>query len=168
MSTEDFALIQYIDPDQLKKDIAFALTDLDNAMTQHSALYVHYGTLAVRARAQADRWKSTFEILESRLDSQYRTTLKEENPKTTEPQIRAAVVADPKWRAAASRVAEAEAQFRLAQHAERAFEHRKDMLLQISRGQLKEREGQLRMVHNQEGASARERFLKAAGTGPAA
>lgn len=158
MSTDDAALTIYIDVDQLKRDLAIELTDLNTAMQRHASLYVHYASIAVRARSQADRWKSALEVLESQLDSQYRSALKEENPKTTETQIRSAVVNDTRWKAASARLIDAQMQFRLAESAERSFEHRKDMLLQIARNQAKEMDGPLRVVTN---LDARQRLLEA-------
>lgn len=160
--TADVALTEFIDPKQVKEDMDIDLADLSSAMQRHSSMYVYYAGIAVRARAQSDRWKSAFEILESQLDSQHRATLKEENAKTTEAQIRAAVVNDPKWRAAQTRLLAAQTQWRLAETVERGFEHRKDMLLQIARGQLREADGPLRVIQNAAAAEGKDRFLAAA------
>ena len=160
--SDDALLTTYVDPEQVKEDLHFDLTDLDGAMQKHASMFIHYAQIAVRARSQYDRWKSALEVLESQLDNHYRTTLKEENPKTTEPQIRSAVVNDPRWKVASARVIEAKTQHNLAESVERAFEHRKDMLLQIARNVAKENEGRLRVAHNAAAASGRERFLAAA------
>ena len=130
--SDDALLQNYIDPSQLRQDLQFDLTDLDESMSRHAGLFLHYSQAAVNARAQHDRFVAAFEILESQLDNSYRTTLKGENPKTTEPQIRAAIVEDPRWKAAQGRVIKAKTIWKLAEAAERAFEHRKDMLLQIA------------------------------------
>lgn len=156
--SEDIAVNNLIDTEELKRDLHIEVADLNSDMQRHSAMYIHYACIAVRARAQADRWKTALEVLESQLDNHYRAVLKEENPKTTEPMIRAAVVNDPKWKAASNRLIEAQSQFRIAEAAERAFEHRKDMLGHIARNQLKEADGQLRVVQNQDN---RARILEA-------
>ncbi len=160
--SDDALLQNYIDPSQLRQDLQFDLTDLDESMSRHAGLFLHYSQAAVNARAQHDRFVAAFEILESQLDNSYRTTLKGENPKTTEPQIRAAIVEDPRWKAAQGRVIKAKTIWKLAETAERAFEHRKDMLLQIARGNQRESEGQLRVMKNQAAVNQRERFLNAA------
>lgn len=160
--SDDALLQNYIDPSQLRQDLRFELTDLSESMSRHAGLFIHYAQAAVNARAQHDRFAAAFEILESQLDNSYRTTLKGENPKTTEPQIRAAIVEDPRWKAAQGRVIKAKTIWKLAEAAERAFEHRKDMMLQIARGIQRESEGPLRVVNNQAAANNRERFLNAA------
>lgn len=146
--TPEAALTNYVNPDQLKADIAIDLTRLTDNMQQHASLYVHYAQAAVRARRQFERLKTVLEVIEAQLDGIWRTTLKEENPKTTEAQVRAAVVTDPKWRAASVRVIDAQTEFRMAEIAERAFDSRKDMLLQIARDAAREQAGPLRVVAN--------------------
>lgn len=145
----DPALLRFADPDQLKVDISIDLTNLTGAMQTHASTYVHYAQQAVRARRQFERYKTAVEIQEALLDSKWRTTLKEENPKTTEGQIRAAVVTDPTYRAANSKLIDAQMEFRMAEIAERAFDNRKDMLLQIARDAARESAGPLRVVANQ-------------------
>jgi hypothetical protein len=158
------AMTAYVDPEQLKKDISIDLTDLSGNMAQHSALYVFYATRTVRAKRQYERYKVAVEILEGKLDGEYRLKLKEENPKTTEGQIRAALVLDARYRRAYAQLIDAQQEYRLAEVAERSFEHRKDMLLQIARDAAKEKEGGLRVAVNQ---ANRERMLDAMSGGAA-
>lgn len=159
----DDALIKaYVDPAQLKQDLNFDLSDLSESMTKHASMFIHYAQQAVDARAQYDRFTAAFEILESQLDNSYRTTLKGENPKTTEPQIRAAIVEDPRWKAAQGRVIKSKQIWKLTEAAERAFEHRKDMLLQVARNAAIEMGGgSMRVVQNAAAKGSRERFLEA-------
>lgn len=151
-------IIVFVDSQQLKDDLRFDTGDINEAMRVHAGLYSHYASNAVRARSQADTFKTQFEVVESLLDNQHRTRLKEENPKTTEPMIRAAVVTDPRWRRASKNMNDASTQQRLAEAAEHSFSHRKDMLLQIARNMAKESEGTLRVTANQD---ARTRMLNA-------
>jgi hypothetical protein len=144
----DPAMTEFVNPDQLKKDIAIDITNLTGDMQEHASRYVEYAMKAVRARRQYERYKLVLEVKEAQLDSRYRTVLKEENPKTTEGQIRAAVVTDAEYRAASARVIDSQQQFRLAEISERAFDQRKDMLLQIARDAAREGAGQLRVVAN--------------------
>jgi hypothetical protein len=147
--TPDAAMIEFVNPLQLKKDINIDITDLGGDMQKHAALYVEYAVNSVRARRQFERYKLAQEILESQLDSQHRAELKETNSKTTEKEILAAVVTDPRYKAAGARVIDAQQIFRLAEISERAFDSRKDMLLQIARDAGREANGQLRVVANQ-------------------
>lgn len=150
-------LTEFVNPDQLKKDISIDITDLTGGMQQHASLYVHYATQAVRAKRQYERNKTALELLEAQLDSRHRQQLKEENPKTTEGQIRAAVVMDPKWKAMSSRVIDSQQIYRIAEIGERSFDHRRDMLLQIARDAAREGAGQLRVAAN---GAAKERLLE--------
>ncbi len=156
------ALMQtFLDTDQLKKDISIDLTDITGGMQQQAALYVHYAGNSVRARRQYERFKVAVEVLEAQLEAKHRTRLKEENPKVTEPAIRAAVVSDPSYKAANARLIDAQQIFRMCEVAERSFDHRKDMLLQIARDAAREQGGPLRVSANQVNADRKEGLLDA-------
>lgn len=147
-----------IDEEQYQRDLDIDLADIDGAARKQSAMFAYYANIAVRCRGQQDRLKQHLELVESILDGKYRTQMKEENPKITEAQIRAAVIKDAKRREVHQKVLDAELQFRFAQNCERAFEHRLSMIQLIGRNQMKEREGQLRLTANQD---ARERVMSA-------
>lgn len=155
------AFMELLDSEQVSKDMDIDCTDLTTAMQRHSALYAHYANIAVRCKNQADRMKQQLELVESVLDGEYRSTMREANPKVTEAQIKAAIIKDARRRKAHQMAIDADTQYRMAQNVERAFEHRKDMLLMIARGQLREAEGQLRVSLNQGAQDARTRVLKA-------
>lgn len=144
--SDDASLTLYVDPEQLKTDVQITTATMDDDMRQHAGLYVHYATQAVRARRQYDRWKAAFEILEAELDAHYREALAEAGGKVTEGLIRAKIVQDPKWKACSSRVIEAQHGFRMAEVAERGFEQRKDMLLQLARDAARQQDGPLRAI----------------------
>ncbi|WP_323016358.1 hypothetical protein [Castellaniella sp.] len=154
------ALKAYVDADALKKDVQVSITDLDNVMIQHAALYVHYATQTVNARRQYDRVKSAVEILEAQLDSYYRNRAADEGKKTTETQLKGQVTGDPRYADAQKKLIDAHSIWKLADIAERAMEQRKDMILEVARDRRKEREGQLRVL---ELRSMKEEFLKNAG-----
>jgi len=151
------ALSEYVNPEQMQKDIGIDLTNLSGEMQHHAGRYVEYATKAVRARRQYERYKAVLEVLEGQLDAQWRTQLKEENPKTTEGQIRSAVVTDPRWRTMSVKVIDAQQVYRLADVGVSAFDQRKDMLLQIARDAARENAGPLRVVAN---LANRERLLE--------
>jgi hypothetical protein len=142
---EDVPLERFIDPAQMKRDISINITDLDDAMISHASMYVHYASLTVQARRQYDRLKNAFEILEARLDKFHRDQFAAEGKKVTEGAIRQALVADPRWSRAQSRVIDSGSIFRMCEAAEDALVQRKDMILELARDRRREREGQLRM-----------------------
>lgn len=147
-----------LDPEQVKIDLAVDITNLNDAMLKQHVLLFQYGAIAVRCRSQSDRLKQRLELIEAALDTRHRRELKEENPKVTETQVAVAVKKDPQWLSASRAHLDALAQFRMAEAVERAFEHRKDMLLQVARNMARESEGPMRVVANQD---AKERLMSA-------
>ncbi len=146
MSTPETGMKSFIDPEQLQKDIAINPADLDNAMLTHSSLAVHYGMQAVHARTQAERMKNAVEILEARLDNEYRESMKAEGAKVTEAAIKSAVLNDKRYSAAQGKLIDAQTVQRLAEVAANAFSGRKDLILEVARDRRKEREGELRVM----------------------
>lgn len=159
--TGDIPLERFINAEQLKKDVAINMNDLDNAMMQHASLYVYYAGQTVKARRQHDRLKNAFEILEARLDKFYRDQFATEGKKVTEGAIRQALVADERWSNAQGRVIEANSIFRMCEVAEDALVQRKDMILEIARDRRKEREGQMRVLELEEQKKAVAKSLRA-------
>ena len=158
MSTDDIESLTFIDADQVKRDVAFDPANLTEVMSKQPAMFLHYSLLSVRCRSQLDRMKQQLELVENILDHEHRTRLKEDNPKVTEAQIRAAVVTDRRWRSASLRLIDAKSQHGFAEAVERSFEHRREMIKTIASQQQAEREGPMRVVVNQD---ARSRMLSA-------
>ena len=170
--SDDIALNPFIEPDRLKQDVSIDITNITQGMVEQAGLYVHYASQTVKAKRQYERMKRALEILEARLGNEYRKSLVtteddgKGKPKTirpTEPQIAAAISDDPRHRKMASRVIDAQEIYRLAEVAERSFEHRKDMLLQIARDAAREQGGPLRVVANQANSERRAELLKGLG-----
>lgn len=156
--TPKSTLVQFIDPEEMKRATDIDLADLTGAMQKHAAIVVEFGVRSVKAKRQYEGWKNKLEVIEAMLENHYRKTLKEENPKTTEAQIRAAVVADPRYRGASDTVADAQEIYRYTEIAVNAMEQRKDMLLQIARDAAREQTGTLRVIQNQ---ANRDRVMEA-------
>lgn len=143
-------LNRFINPDQVATDLAINPTNLDDAMLNHASIYIHYATQTVNARRQFDRLKSAFEILEARLDGEIRNSAATDGKKITEAGIKSAMVADKRWSGAQSKVIEAGSIYRYCEVVENAFCQRKDMILEVARDRRKEKEGQLRVLENQD------------------
>jgi hypothetical protein len=153
----------FIDPARLARDVSISLTNLDDALMTHASNFVHYAVQASNARRQYERMKAAFEILESKLDNKWRVALKEENPKTTEAQIRAAVVGDKEWSQANVRMIEARTIYELAQDAKEAFTMRRDTLLQLAKDAREERLGQLRVTQEVDARGRVDEMLRGKG-----
>lgn len=146
----EVALRRFVDMDQLKKDVSINPNDLDSAMMEHASLYVHYASQTVSARRQYERLKNAFEILEARLDAEYRESLSSEGgKKPTEAAIRNALVADKRWSGAQAKVIEAQSIWKLCEVGENALIQRKDLILEVARDRRKEKEGELRVRESQ-------------------
>ena len=161
----DSMLKRFIDADQLKSDVSINPEDLDTAMMQHASLYVHYAVQTVQARRQYERLKHACEILEATLDGHYRESLSEgAAKKPTEAAIRNAVVADRRWSSGQAKMIEAQSIWKLCEVAESALVQRKDLILEVARDRRKEREGQLRVLENQDMRDRVTGMLKSAGS----
>lgn len=157
-------VVYYIDPERLQRDVSINMSDLDGALMTHASNFVHYAVQAANARRQFERFKAAFEILESKLDNKWRTILKEENPKTTEAQIRAAVVGDTEWKTANVRMIEARTIYELAGDAKEAFVMRRDTLLQLAKDAREERKGEMRVQAEHDLRERVDEKLRAAST----
>lgn len=147
-------VLSFVDVDLLNKDVKIDPTNLSQELQEHSSKFVYYACRAVDARKQMDTLKHRLEMLEGALDKEIRTCMKEENPKCTEGQIKAAVMIDSRFRAASSRLIDATHSFRMAEAAQSGFEHRRDMLRLLANNAIKENAGPLQVRSN---ISAKER-----------
>lgn len=138
-------LKDYVDADQLKRDVNFDVADLDTAICQHAGLFVHYSDLSRRARQQWEKMKVTVEVLESRLYAIHKEAMVAAGVKPTEAAVAAAVNSDPRWHAAKMKVIDAQAISNFAGDAREAFSQRKDMLVQVSVDRRVEQQGELRI-----------------------
>jgi hypothetical protein len=145
VSTSPLQLREFVSAPQLKRDVAFELHDLDNAIRMQAGLYVHYADLARQARRQHDRMKVTAEVMESRLYATHREAVITAGGKPTKDQVEALVRTDPRWYAAQQKVIDAKAIMDLAVDSREALHQRKDMLVQVSVDRRREREGELRI-----------------------
>jgi hypothetical protein len=157
-SDSPLALKEFVDATQLKKDVEFDPNDLDNAVRQHAALFIHYANLARLARRQFERMKAAAEIMESKLAKHHREALMVDGKKTTEAMIDGAVKCDPRWFATQQKLIDARAIYELANDAREAFAQRRDMIVQVSVDRRREKEGALRVM--QDPAADRARVLE--------
>lgn len=141
-------LDNFIDPDQVKKDLSINVADLDTAMAEHPGLELEYARATANARRQHERLKSAFDILEAKLNARYRESLSQGGKKPTVDQIANSVTGDKAWSSGRSLVIDAQHIWKLCEATESAFHSRKDMILEIARDRRKEREGEMRVMEN--------------------
>ncbi|UBM12719.1 hypothetical protein [Cupriavidus metallidurans] len=144
-ATKALELKTFIDPEQVRADVAFNPTDLDAAIIQHAAKFAYYAEQGVQARRQFERVKAAVEVLETQLDAYYRKKLADEGAKVTEKMVESAVKMDSRWLAAQYRLADAKAIQGSCESVAESLRQRKDMLVQTSVDRRIEREGELRV-----------------------
>lgn len=154
------SLNEFVNADQLKRDVAFDPNDLDPAVREHAALFVHYSNLARLARRQFEQMKVTVDVLCSRLYAIHRERLLKEGGKATEALIEASVKSDPRYYAAQKKLIDARAIYDLASDAREAFSQRKDMIIQTSVDRRRERDGELRVKTAEAVNDAREAAMQ--------
>ena len=140
-----FKVRSYVDPVQLKKDLAFSLADLSSAMMAQASLFAHYGTQAALASRQVNDLEMLIEVTEGKLyrafrDEALKAKDKDKADKPTEAALKSRVQSDGRLVALQRSLNEALQIESLAKTAVEAFRHRRDMLVQqglISREEIK-------------------------------
>jgi len=136
----EYAIRQFVDPLEMKADLAISTANLSDAMIQQASLFSKYGVLASEASHQVDVVKMLLESTEATVYKLLRDEAVKAGDKVTEAQLEkmvarhSSVTAMKRSLNAAKRI---EAQ---AKTALEAFRHKKDMLVQlgaISREELK-------------------------------
>ncbi|MCY1204643.1 hypothetical protein D9M72_161750 [compost metagenome] len=172
-SSDDPALDILIDAAQLKKDLDIDPTYLREECARQPGLFLMYANIAVRAKRQQDRYKTVVEMVEAKLDAQYRSTLQEEyegaiaaDPKSrvkapTEAQVRSSIVNDARWKAAQGRLHDASYIARLADNAVSAMEQRKKSLDNMTSLEVKGGGDGTRVERNRSQQASRQDLLDA-------
>ena len=144
----------FITAESLKRDVHIDIENLDTVCVEHASLFVHYANIKAKARAQFEKMKAAFDILESRMYAEKRVLLMADaTKKTTEAQVDAAVKSDPRWWGGKNRVIEAQGVYDLSANAASAFEQRRDMIIQIGSDRRNERKGEIRIVQQNRDAA---------------
>lgn len=135
-----FTVRNFVEPDQLKKDMGYSLADLSTAMMQQSALFVHYGVQAAKASKQVSDVKMLLEVTESKVYRALRDQFAREGQKITEGMLSNAVATHASVIGMRKALNEAMQIESVAKTAVEGFRHRRDMLVQhglISREEMK-------------------------------
>lgn len=155
---------QFIEPEQLAKDMSYSLADLSDAMVQQAPLFAHYGTLAAKASRQVDDLKMLLEVTEAKVYRVVRDEFAKAGTKVTEAQLEKTVAVHPQVIAVKKALNEARQIEATAKTAAEGFRHRRDMLVQqglISREEMK---GELSIARRNEAEgqveAAKERVMR--------
>lgn len=136
----NFAVKDFIDATQLKRDLAYSEADLGTAMSQQASLFAHYGQLAAQASHQVDVVKMLLESTEAAVYKLERDAAAKAGTKVTEVLLEKIVSRHShviSMKKALNKAKQIEA---MGKTAVEAFRHRRDMLVQrglISREEMK-------------------------------
>lgn len=131
----------YVDPTQLKIDLAFKESDLDMNMAQQAGFYTHYAVASAQAQRQADTAKHQLEITEAGCAHRLREELPLQGVKITEGIIKERVTLDPQVQLAQRTYNEAKTVAEIAKQALEAWRQKRDMMVQFSKHKLEEQKG---------------------------
>ena len=154
----------FIDAEQLRRDLAFSDTDLSSAMMEQAAMFAHYGVLAAEAARQVDVVKLLLENTEAAVSKLIRDEIASTGEKLTEAAIAARIARHPRVIAMKKALNEAKRVEATAKIAVESFRHRRDMLVQMGLISREEMKGELRIaeknIHEKSLELQKQRFLE--------
>lgn len=129
-----------ITPDKLRLDVQISPNDLESAMLNQPSLAAYYGEQAATARKIANDAKVALESLESRILTEKRNEATARREKPVEARIKSEIDADPRFIKAKLALNQAIHTADLCAAAVEAFRHRRDMIVQVVKGEREEME----------------------------
>jgi len=142
----NYPVKDFIDAEQLKRDLAYSDNDLDSAMMQQASLFSHYGILAADAARQVDVIKMLLESTEAAVYKLERDKAAADGEKVTEALLDKRIARHSRVISMKKALNEAKRIEAVGKIAVESFRHRRDMLVQkglISREEMK---GELRIA----------------------
>jgi len=153
MTAEKFKTIKvvdFVDPAQLKKDLAYSTADLSSAFMRQASMFAHYGIFAAQASRQVNNIKMLVENTEAHVYRLIRDEMLTAGTKPTEAAVNAAVTRHERVIAAHRALNEARQIEDITKTAVEAFRHRRDMLIQQGFIQREEMKGELKIGASRE------------------
>jgi len=136
-------VVNYVDQAELKRDLAYSLANLSDAMSEQASLFAHYGVQAAKSSHQVDVVKLLLENTEAAVYRLERDRLEGAGEKVTEPLMEKLVTRHDRVIAMKRALNEAKQVEAVAKAAMEAFRHRRDMLVQQGLIEREERRGDL-------------------------
>lgn len=134
-----------ISPEQLDIDLQYSLANLADAMYRQDKFAAHYGVLAAKTQREVGIAKIRLQTTEAKVYKDIRERLAEEKMKATEAQVNAEVSVDKRIIDAKRQMNDANYYAELGRVCVEAFRQRRDMLTQISKHDLIDRQGEMSM-----------------------
>ncbi len=119
------------------QDISIDKTDLETEFLEHSEKFAWYAGLSEVAQARADRLKFDLDVLAAQLDVEKRTELNQASLadpkfKYTEKVVSNSIIGDVRYIKKMNEFLELQATANILNRAREAFNHRKEMLIQLA------------------------------------
>lgn len=158
--SQGYTIKDFVDPAQLKKDLAFSNNDLTSAMMQQASLFSHYGVLAAQAARQVDVVKLLLENTEAAVYKLLRDQAASAGDKVTEAQLEKMIARHDRVIAMKKSLNEAKRVENITKTAVEAFRHRRDMLVQMGLISREEMKGELSIRAKSAAEMARESSIE--------
>lgn len=141
-----FEVKNFIDADEMRKDMAFSPNDIDTAMMQQASLFAHYGVLHADALRQVDTIKLLLENTEAAVYKLLRDKMASKGEKFTETLLEKLVSRHDRVVAMKKALNQAKRVEAIGKTAVEGFRHRRDMLIQQGVKMREELKGELRIA----------------------
>ena len=139
------AVESIIDPVVFHQDVSFSDTDLDGAIREQAALFAHYAALHRQAAEQAASKKILYEVIRAKAAKKFRADAATAGTKVTDSLIEQEVTLTGEVLNARLDMIRADSILELCKNALKAFEQRRDMLIQRGASIREELKGELRI-----------------------
>jgi len=143
MSEAEIKVRNYVDTEQLKKDLAYSSTNLSDAMMAQASMFAHYGVQAAYAAKQVNSLELLIENHEARVYRELRDKAIADGEKVTEALLERRIAQNTTIIKMKRLLNEAKQIEAIAKTASEAFRHRRDMLIQEGFTSREEMKGQL-------------------------
>jgi len=124
-----------------QEEIKISRETLDDDMIVQSALYAWYAVLAAMLDEEVGIKKLKHEVSEAQLYDEYRRKLQDEGVRVTEKAVESAVKQDERYISSSLELAEAKKNKKVFDAIVEAFEHRKEMLINLGAKFRREMDG---------------------------
>jgi len=138
-----FTVKDFVDAEELKTKLSYSLADLSGAMVVQASTYVHYGLLQAKASKQVKDLELLIEIGIAKVKRRLRDAAAAAGVKVTQAELESEAGLDEKiieLRRALNEALQVESK---AKTAVKAFEQRRDMLIQHGSTEREEMRGEL-------------------------
>lgn len=129
---------EFIDMDQVSKDLVIDPNNIENSLYSVASLYARYAHLVTKARVQRDGFKSRAKLVRAKVEKEIRDKAATEGEKLTNPQVESLVSANGVVVTAELALNEAQAVLTACQETMQAISMKRDMLVQLNKNQNRE------------------------------